>query len=149
VNVTVLESLFLVPRTTVSCLHCCTTKYVSHHWSTPHCCSPTYTIHSYIQYQLSSILQFFLHTRCFPTATVNQGARLTDYNVVMVWDNNLFNNCLNDFEGWTKAMFLKVERHTLKLLKTILQHRGVYKGNNRAKIVDSIYIMVDLEDALK
>jgi hypothetical protein len=63
-------SLFLVPRTTVSCLHCCTTKYVSHHWSTPHCCSPTYTIHSYIQYQLSSILQFFLHMRCFHTTTV-------------------------------------------------------------------------------
>jgi hypothetical protein len=62
-------SLFLVPRTTVSCLHCCTTKYVSHHWSTPHCCSPTYTIHSNIQYQLSSILQFFLHMRCFYTAT--------------------------------------------------------------------------------
>jgi hypothetical protein len=62
-------SLFLVPRTTVSCLHCCTTKYVSHHWSTPHCCSPTYTIYIHIQYQLSSILQFFLHTRCFPTAT--------------------------------------------------------------------------------
>jgi hypothetical protein len=37
--------------------------------STPHCCSPTYTIHSYIQYQLSSILQFSLHTHCFPTAT--------------------------------------------------------------------------------
>jgi hypothetical protein len=40
-----------------------------HHWSTPHRCHPTYTIHSHIQYQLSSILQFFLHTRCFPTAT--------------------------------------------------------------------------------
>jgi hypothetical protein len=37
-----------------------------HHWSTPHRCHPTYTINSYIQYQLSSILQFFLHTRCFP-----------------------------------------------------------------------------------
>jgi hypothetical protein len=40
-----------------------------HHWSTPHRYHPTYTIHSHIQYKLSSILQFFLHTRCFPTAT--------------------------------------------------------------------------------
>jgi hypothetical protein len=43
-----------------------------HHWSTPHRCHPTYTIHSHIQYQLSSILQFFLHTRCFPTATLRE-----------------------------------------------------------------------------
>jgi hypothetical protein len=30
---------------------------------------PTYTVRSITQYSLSSILQFFLHTRCFHTAT--------------------------------------------------------------------------------
>jgi hypothetical protein len=46
-------------------------------------------------------------------------------------------------------MFLKVERYTLKSLKTVLQHRGVYTGNNRAKIVDSLYSIVGIEDALE
>jgi hypothetical protein len=43
-------------------------------------------------------------------------------------------------------MFLKVERYTLKSLKTVLRHRGVYTGNNWAKIVDSQYNVVDIED---
>jgi hypothetical protein len=72
-----------------------------------------------------------------------------DYNVAIVWDNYLFNDYLRDFEGWTKDMFLKVERYTLKSLKTVLQHRGVCTGNNRAKIVDSLYSMMDMENAPK
>jgi hypothetical protein len=72
-----------------------------------------------------------------------------DYNVAMVWDNDLFGDYLEDFEGWTKDMFLKVERNTLRSLKTVLRHRGVYTGNNRAKIVDSLHSMVDMKDALE
>jgi hypothetical protein len=61
-----LFSLYHVPQFHVSTV---VPRSTLHHWSTPHRCHPTYTIHSHIQYQLSAILQFFLHTRCFPTAT--------------------------------------------------------------------------------
>lgn len=72
-----------------------------------------------------------------------------DYNVAMVWDNYLFDDYLGDFEGWTKEMFLKVERYTLKSLKTVLQHRGVYTGNNRARVADSLFKLLGEENSPK
>jgi hypothetical protein len=62
-----LFSLYHVPQFHVSTV---VPRSTLHHWSTPHRCHPTYTIHSHIQYQLSSILQFFLHTRCFPHCNI-------------------------------------------------------------------------------
>jgi hypothetical protein len=64
---------------------------------------------------------------------------IQDHNVAMVWDDQLFDDYKVDFEGWTRDLFLKVERNTLKSLKTALRHRGIYTGNNRARVADSLY----------
>ncbi|KAF2744305.1 hypothetical protein M011DRAFT_470717, partial [Sporormia fimetaria CBS 119925] len=71
-----------------------------------------------------------------------------DYHVSMAWDDNLFADYQWDFEGWTKDMFLKVERNTLRSLKTVLRNRGVYTGNNRARIADSLCSILGIEDPL-
>jgi hypothetical protein len=44
-------------------------------------------------------------------------------------------------------MFLKVDRNTLKSLKTVLRHRGIYTGNNRARVVDSMYKTLAMENS--
>ncbi|KAF1941074.1 hypothetical protein EJ02DRAFT_493290 [Clathrospora elynae] len=72
-------------------------------------------------------------------ATTWVAKTIHDYHLAMVWDNHLFDDYLGDFEGWTKEMFLKVERGRLKSLKTVLWHRGVYTGNNCARIANSLY----------
>ena len=64
----------------------------------------------------------------------------------MVWDYKLFNNYKVDFKGWTKDMFLKVDRNTLKSLKTVLRYRGIYTGNNRARVADSMYKTLAMEN---
>jgi hypothetical protein len=46
-------------------------------------------------------------------------------------------------------MFLKVERYTLKSLKTMLQYRGVYTGNNCVRVVDSLFNLLGRENALE
>jgi hypothetical protein len=70
-----------------------------------------------------------------------------DYNGAMVWDHELFDDYKVDFEGWTRDMFLKVDRNTLKSLKTVLRHRGIYTGNNRARVVDSMYKTLAMENS--
>ncbi|KAF1937068.1 hypothetical protein EJ02DRAFT_331450, partial [Clathrospora elynae] len=82
-------------------------------------------------------------------ATTWVAKTIHDYHLAMVWDDHLFDDYLGDFEGWTKEMFLKVERGTLKSLKTVLRHRGVYTGSNRARIADSLYNMIATENALE
>jgi hypothetical protein len=75
-------------------------------------------------------------------ATTWVAKMIHDYNVAMVWDDQLFDDYKVDFEGWTRDLFLKVERNTLKTLKslkTALRHRGIYTGNNRARVADSLY----------
>ncbi|KAF1970758.1 hypothetical protein BU23DRAFT_581893 [Bimuria novae-zelandiae CBS 107.79] len=62
-----------------------------------------------------------------------------DYYVVIICDDELFDDFKVDFEDWTRDMFLKVERSTLKALKTVLWYKGIYTGNNRARVVDFIY----------
>ncbi|KAF1360712.1 hypothetical protein EJ07DRAFT_85816, partial [Lizonia empirigonia] len=79
-------------------------------------------------------------------ATTWVAKTIHDYDIGMVWDDNLFDDYLGDFEGWTKELFLRVERVTLKSLKTILRHRGVYTGNNRARIADSLYNLLCMEN---
>ncbi|KAF1934569.1 hypothetical protein EJ02DRAFT_490999 [Clathrospora elynae] len=69
-------------------------------------------------------------------ATTWVAKTIHDYHLAMVWDNHLFDDYLGDFEGWTKEMFLKVER-------------GVYTGSNRARIADSLYNMIATENALE
>lgn len=66
----------------------------------------------------------------------------------MAWDDNLFADYQWDFEGWTKDMVLKVERNTLRSLKTVLRNRGVYTGNNQARIADSLCSILGIEDPL-
>jgi hypothetical protein len=75
-----LFSLYHVPQFHVSTV---VPRSTLHHWSTPHRCHPTYTIHSHIQYQLSSILQFFLHTRCFPTATIKDKLPMSSNHLIL------------------------------------------------------------------
>ncbi|KAF1934946.1 hypothetical protein EJ02DRAFT_389925 [Clathrospora elynae] len=82
-------------------------------------------------------------------ATTWVAKTIHDYHLAMVWDDHLFDDYLGDFEGWTKELFLKVERGTLKSLKTVLRHRGVYTGSNRARIADSLYNMIATENALE
>jgi hypothetical protein len=57
----------------------------------------------------------------------------------MAWDETLYFDYQWDFEGWTRELFQKVERNTLRSLKTVLRHRGVYTGNLRARVVDSLF----------
>jgi hypothetical protein len=64
----------------------------------------------------------------------------------MAWDDDLFAYYLEDFEGWTKEMFSKVERITLRSLKSVLRHRGVYTGKNHAKITDSFLKILKMEN---
>ena len=78
-------------------------------------------------------------------ATTWVAKTIHDYNIAMVWDDFLFDDYLMDFEGWTKDMFLKVERTTLKSLKAVLRRRGVYTGKNRANVVDSFCKMLAME----
>ncbi|KAF1936906.1 hypothetical protein EJ02DRAFT_447775 [Clathrospora elynae] len=69
-------------------------------------------------------------------ATTWVAKTIHDYHLAMVWDNHLFDDYLGDFEGWTKELFLKVER-------------GVYTGSNRARIANSLYNMIATENALE
>jgi hypothetical protein len=70
-----------------------------------------------------------------------------DYNVAMVLDDKIFDDFKVDFVNWTRDLFLKVERNTLKALKTVLRHRGIYTGNNRARVVDSMYKTLAMENS--
>ncbi|KAF7455130.1 hypothetical protein A1F99_023880 [Pyrenophora tritici-repentis] len=67
----------------------------------------------------------------------------------MAWDDDLFIDYKWDFEGWTKELFSKVERGTLRSLKSVLRHRGVYTGNNHARVADSLYNILGIENTLE
>jgi hypothetical protein len=69
-----------------------------------------------------------------------------DYHVGMAWDENLYFDYQWDFEGWTRELFQKVERNTLKSLKTVLRHRGVYTGKIRARVADSLFNLLGGEN---
>jgi hypothetical protein len=71
---------------------------------------------------------------------------IDDYSGAMVWDDQLFYDFKVDFEGWTRDLFLKVKRTTLKSLKTVLRYRGIYTGNNRARVADSLYKTLAMDD---
>ncbi|KAF1974006.1 hypothetical protein BU23DRAFT_567798 [Bimuria novae-zelandiae CBS 107.79] len=64
----------------------------------------------------------------------------------MAWDDDLCVDYYCDFEGWTKELFYKVDCDTLKSLKMVLRHRGVYTGNNRARLANSLYNLSTLEN---
>jgi hypothetical protein len=72
-----------------------------------------------------------------------------DYNLAMVWDDQLFDDYKVDFEGWTRDLFHKVDRNTLKSLKTVLRYRGIYTGNNCARVADSLYKTLAMDDIPK
>ena len=72
-------------------------------------------------------------------ATTWVAKMIDEYSGAMVWDDQLFDDFKVDFEGWTKDTFLKVERNTLRSLKTVLRNRGIYTGKNRATVVNSMY----------
>ncbi|KAE8821935.1 hypothetical protein HRS9139_01239 [Pyrenophora teres f. teres] len=42
-----------------------------------------------------------------------------------------------------------VDRNTLKSLKTVLRYRGIYTGNNRARVADSLYKTLAMDDIPK
>ncbi|KAF2023535.1 hypothetical protein EK21DRAFT_105246 [Setomelanomma holmii] len=44
-------------------------------------------------------------------------------------------------------LFQKVERNTLKSLKTVMRHRGVYTGNIRARVADSMFNLLGGENS--
>ncbi|KAI1521713.1 repeatdomain containing protein, partial [Pyrenophora tritici-repentis] len=69
-----------------------------------------------------------------------------DYHVGMAWDETLYFDYQWDFEGWTRELFQKVERNTLRSLKTVLRYRGVYTGNLRARVVDSLFDLLGGEN---
>jgi hypothetical protein len=69
-----------------------------------------------------------------------------DYHVGMAWDETLYFDYQWDFEGWTRELFQKVERNTLRSLKTVLRHRGVYTGNIRARVADSLFKLLGGEN---
>ena len=69
-----------------------------------------------------------------------------DYHVGMAWDETLYFDYQWDFEGWTRELFRKVERNTLRSLKTVLRYRGVYTGNLRARVVDSLFDLLGGEN---
>ena len=79
-------------------------------------------------------------------ATTWVAKMIHDYNLAMVWDDQLFDDYKVDFEGWTRDLFLKVDRNTLKSLKTVLRYRGIYTGNNRARVADSLYKTLAMDD---
>ena len=81
-------------------------------------------------------------------ATTWVAKAIHDYNVSMAWDDDLFADYKWDFEDWTKEMFGKVERTTLRSLKSILRHRGVYTGNNHARLADSLYSLLGKDEPL-
>jgi hypothetical protein len=68
------------------------------------------------------------------------------YHVGVAWDETLYFDYQWDFEGWTRELFEKVERNTLRCLKTVLRHRGVYTGNNRARVADSLFNLLGGEN---
>ena len=72
-----------------------------------------------------------------------------DYYVTITCDNELFDNFKIDFEDWTKDMFLRVKRNTLKALKTVLRYKGIYTGNNRARVVNSVYKTLAIDNSPK
>ncbi|KAA8626806.1 hypothetical protein PtrV1_02486 [Pyrenophora tritici-repentis] len=82
-------------------------------------------------------------------ATTWVAKAIHDYNVSMAWDDDLFIDYKWDFEGWTKELFSKVERGTLRSLKSVLRHRGVYTGNNHARVADSLYNILGIENTLE
>ncbi|KAE8822073.1 hypothetical protein HRS9139_10475 [Pyrenophora teres f. teres] len=82
-------------------------------------------------------------------ATTWVAKMIHDYNLAMVWDDQLFDDYKVDFEGWTRDLFLKVDRNTLKSLKTVLRYRGIYTGNNRARVADSLYKTLAMDDIPK
>jgi hypothetical protein len=67
----------------------------------------------------------------------------------MVWDDWLFDDFKVDFEAWTRDLFLKVDRNTLKSLKTVLRYRGIYTSNNRAGVADSLYKTLAMDNTPK
>ena len=70
-----------------------------------------------------------------------------DYHGGMDWDERLYFNYQWDCEGWTRELFYKVERTTLRALKTVLRHRGVYTGKFRARVADSLFNLLGGENA--
>ncbi|KAG9384787.1 hypothetical protein A1F94_004334 [Pyrenophora tritici-repentis] len=52
-----------------------------------------------------------------------------DYHVGMEWDERLYFDYQWDFEGWTRELFQKVERTTLRSLKTVLRYRESIQAN--------------------
>ena len=46
-------------------------------------------------------------------------------------------------------MFLKVKQNTLKALKTVLQYKGIYTGNNCARVVNSVYKTLAIDNSPK
>ncbi|KAF2025957.1 hypothetical protein EK21DRAFT_103537 [Setomelanomma holmii] len=45
------------------------------------------------------------------------------------------------------SLWGKVERNTLKSLKTVMRHRGVYTGNIRARVADSMFNLLGGENS--
>ena len=71
---------------------------------------------------------------------------IRDYHEGTEWDEALYFDYQWEFEGWTRELFQKVDRNTLKSLKTILRHRGVYTGNLRSRVADSLFNLLGGEN---
>ncbi|KAI1675845.1 PAT1 domain containing protein [Pyrenophora tritici-repentis] len=80
-------------------------------------------------------------------ATTWVAKAIHDYHVGMEWDERLYFDYQWDFEGWTRELFQKVERTTLRSLKTVLRYRGVYTGKFRARVADSLFNLLGGENA--
>ncbi|KAG9379348.1 hypothetical protein A1F94_009704 [Pyrenophora tritici-repentis] len=62
-------------------------------------------------------------------ATTWVAKAIHDYHVGMEWDERLYFDYQWDFEGWTRELFQKVERTTLRSLKTVLRYRESIQAN--------------------
>ncbi|KAI2482480.1 hypothetical protein Ptr902_06861 [Pyrenophora tritici-repentis] len=79
-------------------------------------------------------------------ATTWVAKTVRDYHVGTAWDEALYFDYQWEFEGWTKELFQRVDRNTLKSLKAVLRHRGVYTGNICARVADSLFNLLGGEN---
>ena len=82
-------------------------------------------------------------------ATTQVAKIIYNYYVIITCNNKLFNNFKVDFKDQTKDMFLKVKQNTLKALKTVLQYKRIYTGNNCARVVNSVYKTLAIDNSPK
>ncbi|KAI2479990.1 hypothetical protein Ptr902_08171 [Pyrenophora tritici-repentis] len=82
-------------------------------------------------------------------ATTYIARAIADYTDRLTADAELFGEFCQDFEGWTKAMFMRAHTTYTKELKRILRFKGVYTGRVNMPPSEAVAKLLHKEDCPK